>query len=315
MELAPTPELAPPTSLHKIFIGPQGLRAGWGSALFLALPVSFAVLGRLVAHYYPLLAPQSNKPIEMRPGITLGSEAFLFGLCAVTALLISFIEKRPFSSYGLAMPRALPDFATGFFWGFVMLSVLIGGLFATHTITFQGLALRGLPALGYAIYWAAGFLFVGLFEEFFFRGYLQSTLTRGLTGRRPRDTAFWISAVVYSVIVFAWTHTSNGGETPWGIAAVGLAGITFAFALFRTGTLWWAIGFHTSWDWAQSFFYGTPDSGNLARGHFLATTPTGNPLLSGASAGPEGSLLVIPTLLLTCLVIHLTLPRRIYTNE
>ena len=94
---------------------------------------------------------------------------------------------------------------------------------------------------------------------------------------------------------------------------MGLAGAVFAFSLYRTGSLWWAIGFHTSWDWAQSFLYGVPDSGTMVQNHLYATHPFGNPLLSGATTGPEGSLLVLPTLLLVALVIHLTLPRRDYS--
>jgi membrane protease YdiL (CAAX protease family) len=308
-------EIPQPTPLQRIFLGPRGLRAGWGIALFSALPVALYILSLLLMRYFPLLVQQPKGPQEMRPGVTLLSEAFAFAVFVVIAFLISFIEKRPFRRYGLDLTRALPDFATGFAWGFVMLSALVAALYFTHAIAFHGLALHGLPTLAYAFYWAAAFLFVGLLEEFLFRGYLQYTLTRGLTGIVPHGVAFWISALVFSVGLFAWTHTSNGGETAWGIFAVALAGVTFVFSLYRTGTLWWAIGFHAAWDWAQSYFYGTPDSGNLARGHLLATNPTGHPLLSGATAGPEGSVLVIPTLLLTCLIIHLTLPRRIYTSD
>jgi hypothetical protein len=69
---------------------------------------------------------------------------------------------------------------------------------------------------------------------------------------------------------------------------------------------------HTSWDWAQSYFYGTPDSGTISQGHLIASHPIGAKFLSGGPDGPEGSVLVIPALLLVALVIHLTLPRRNY---
>ena len=107
-------------------------------------------------------------------------------------------------------------------------------------------------------------------------------------------------------------HLGNKGETAPGIFAVGLAGAVFAFSLYRTGSLWWGIGIHTSWDWAQTYFYGTADSGLIAVGHLFNTRATGPVLLSGGSVGPEGSVFVIPTLLLVALVIHLTLPKRTY---
>lgn len=80
--------------------------------------------------------------------------------------------------------------------------------------------------------------------------------------------------------------------------AVGLFGLTFIFSLWRTGSLWWAIGAHTSWNWAQSFLYGVRDSGNMIRYHLLASRPIGKPLLSGGTTGPEGSIFVLPTLAL-----------------
>jgi uncharacterized protein len=161
-------------------------------------------------------------------------------------------------------------------------------------------------------------LFVGLLEEFWFRGYLQFTLARGIAGiacaygcgkGRARQTGFWTSAAVMCFF-FVLSHTGNQGESPLGILSAAIAGMVFAFSLYRTGSLWWAIGFHTAWDWTQSYLYGVADSGAMVRGHLLSAVPVGLPLLSGGAAGPEGSIFVIPTLLLVALVIRLTLPRR-----
>jgi membrane protease YdiL (CAAX protease family) len=91
-----------------------------------------------------------------------------------------------------------------------------------------------------------------------------------------------------------------------GLLQVFIVGMVFAYALFRTGSLWWAIGFHMAWDWAQSFLYGVPDSGNVSIGRLFQTHFAGKPLLSGGSDGPEGSLLCIPVFLLMILVIRFT---------
>ncbi len=315
------PETSP---RNHIFFGDDGLRAGWSIALFLAPFLTLFGLALLALHYH--LLPGSSRshstgPIQLTPTLAIAGEGIQFTLFAIAALAMSLIERRSFARYGLTLRRMLPDFAAGLAWGLLMLSLLIGTLRLTHHLSFDGLALHGLPALTYALQWAFAFLLVGLFEEFLFRGYLQFTLARGIAGivrtLSPENThahliSFWLSAFLLSGCVFAYTHTSNNGENPAGILAVALAGSVFAFSLWRTGSLWWAIGFHTAWDWAQSYLYGTPDSGNLVQGHLLATHPTGSPLLSGGSAGPEGSLFVIPTLLLAGLVIHLTLPRRDY---
>jgi hypothetical protein len=80
--------------------------------------------------------------------------------------------------------------------------------------------------------------------------------------------------------------------------------------LWRTGSLWWAIGVHTSWDWAQSFLYGVADSGLMTQHHLLATHPVGKPILSGGTTGPEGSIFAIVVLCLVAVIILLTLPGR-----
>jgi len=49
---------------------------------------------------------------------------------------------------------------------------------------------------------------------------------------------------------------------------------------------------------AETYFYGAADSGMVASGHLLKTTPMGNALWSGGTDGPEGSLLVLGIILL-----------------
>jgi hypothetical protein len=104
-------------------------------------------------------------------------------------------------------------------------------------------------------------------------------------------------------------HTQNAGESPVGLFAAGLIAMVFCLSLWRTGSLWWAIGFHTAWDWAQSYFYGVADSGSIAEGHLFATHPVGRPIFSGGTTGPEGSILIFPVVTLAIIIIFLTLPR------
>ena len=321
----PAPSEPEKPTLRRLFFGDDGLRAGWSVLLFLVLVGVFIALTALaIKHFHLLPKPAKMKPDEqavMRPRVSTIGELLQFCGFAVPALIMALIERRPFARYGLALRRALPDFVAGLFWGFTAMSALVGALLLTHGIAFEGFLLHGTVALLYALKWGLVFLLVGLAEEFLFRGYLQYTVARGVAGimratssstRDPHAISFWITAFLFSICLFALAHTGNGGENAIGLLQVALAGTVFAFSLYRTGTLWWAIGLHTAWDWAQSYFYGTPDSGNLAVGHLLASHPVGSRLLSGGPDGPEGSLLGIPALLLVGLVIHLTLPKRNY---
>lgn len=311
-----TDTIAPRRSgLGYIFIGDEGLRAGWSLLLFI---VFASLIGIALAAVLPHGTP--DRPgTPATPLKTIRTEVIGFGVVAVASLLVSLIERRPFTRYGLRRERALPDLLIGMAWGIAMLSLLVALLWVSGGIAFQGVALSGSDILGYGAAWFVAFTLVGLFEEYLTRGFLQYTLARGVAGivsaltpssTRARTIGFWVAAAVCSIGLFTVPHAFNTGETAMGLVSVALAGLTFVYVLYRTGSLWWAIGFHATWDWMQSYFYGTSDSGLVVQGHLLQSHPAGAALLSGGDTGPEGSILVVPVLALTILIIHRTLPRR-----
>ena len=126
--------------------------------------------------------------------------------------------------------------------------------------SFGTLSLAGAALVKFAVLWAVGFVMVGIFEEFLFRGYVQFTLSDGI--------GFWPSAVLLSAL-FGAVHLGNPGEGWVGALSVMLFGIFSAFTLQRTGSLWFAIGFHAATDYAETFIYSVPDSGMLASSHLL----------------------------------------------
>jgi len=141
------------------------------------------------------------------------------------------------------------------------------------------------------------------------RGFLQFTLARGIAGvltwlgrgAQSRAAGFWTAALILSFL-FGYGHLNNPGESPLGLVNAGLAGLLFCVALWRTGSLWWPLGFHLSWNWAQTFLFGTANSGTRPPFHLLTTGPVGRTLLSGGSTGPEGSILIVPLLLAVAVI-------------
>jgi membrane protease YdiL (CAAX protease family) len=115
--------------------------------------------------------------------------------------------------------------------------------------------------------------------------------------KRAESSGFWQAAWVTSTL-FGYVHTGNSGENWIGIFSAAAIGFVFVVSVRVTGSAWWAMGCHAAWDWAETYFYGTADSGLAASGHYLTTTPSGNVLWSGGADGPEGSLLILPVLLL-----------------
>ena len=155
-----------------------------------------------------------------------------------------------------------------------------------------------------------------MFEEYLNRGYLQYTLTRGLAGfyrgafktRHGVALGFWTSAVVMST-QFGLGHRTNPGESPIGLLTAAFVAMVFCLSLWRTGSLWWAIGFHAAWDWSESFLYGVADSGLMVQHHLLASYSVGKPMLSGGATGPEGSIFILAIMALVIVIILFTLPR------
>jgi hypothetical protein len=283
-----------------LFRGPNGVRAGWRALLFLVLLVAITAGSLLLSRglLRHIVAGARGTGLGAPPLLMALLESIQLGSVVLATFIMSRIEHRSITSYGLADREGGRHLALGLLWGFVALSVLIGLLAMTGHLAFDGLLLHGTPALTYAVKWGCVGLEVALFEELTFRGYLQSTLTRGM--------GFWPTAVLLSA-GFGAAHMGNSGERTIGLASAGAIGLVFCLALWRTGSLWWPIGFHAAWDWAESYFYGTPDSGMLTRGRLFATHPTGSPLWSGGSVGPEGSVLVLVTIAgVACALVALT---------
>ena len=286
--------------------GRRALGAGWGILLFVGLCAG-GYFGVDALHLLPSAPdPVPGQPApELPPLQSIMGESVLFAIVAFATLILGQVEQRPVGVYGLGGSNRLRLFVHGLASGLVMLSLLVLVLWRADLLIFDRLALVPAAIPTYAVVWATGFVIVALFEETFLRGYLQFTLARGCSAIFRRFTTvargdrfgFW-SAGLILCIVFALGHGHNAGESPFGLLAVGLFGLTFVFSLWRTGSLWWGIGAHTSWNWVQSFLYGVGNSGNMVSHHLLASHPNGPILLSGGATGPEGSLYVLPTLVL-----------------
>jgi uncharacterized protein len=272
-----------------------------------------------VAHFSHLL-PQ--KGADLTPGLTFLGESVTFLAALLVTWIMSKIEKRPNSVYGLGGKRPLPNFLAGLAWGVTCLSLLVLTLWKTGLLVFDGRLLFGARVLHYGAFWLLSFLAVGLLEEYLTRGYVLFTLTRGLAGiyswlfksRHSKALGFWTAALCLSIF-FGLGHRKNPGESPIGLLSAGLVSLVFCLSLWRTGSLWWAIGFHASWDWAQSFLYGVADSGLVAQHRLVATHVFGKSLMSGGATGPEGSIFILPILALISFIIIFTLPRVNYQSD
>lgn len=305
-----------------LLLGRYGVRAGWSILVFVMLAaLTFFALSLASAIFIDVFhhaaTPPSSHTIEshiVRPGGLLLEELSLFLAVLLPSWLLARIEHRPLAVFGLGRQR-LADALRGAATGLLCMSLLIAAMQRCHALAIEGVVLHGTAVLSYGLRWLLVFILVALAEEYLTRGYLLFTLTRAFVDlgerawpQQARATAFWLASLIMST-VFALLHLDNRGESLGGIVMVFGAGMLFCYGLWRTGSLWWSVGFHALWDWSQSFLFGVPDSGSLSAGRLLATHPVGRAWLSGGTDGPEASLLVAPVLLLAALLLRYTTTR------
>jgi uncharacterized protein len=273
--LPPSP--SSPNRTHRIFFGQDGLRPAWRIFLYLGMGI---ILFLILASFGRLISGQGSGRLWRE----LFIEATLALACLVPAYVMAAIEKRPFSSYGFARARGVGRlFAVGLLWGILALSGLMLLLWMVGVFSYGSLSLGGPRILRFALFWGFFFLVVSVFEEFTFRGYSQFTLAQGI--------GFWPAAGVLSFIFGGLHLLGNVGESAVGSLCAALIGLFFCFTLRRTGSLWFALGMHASWDWGESYLYSVPDSGAKVAGHLLNSSFHGSRWLTGGSVGPEGSVL------------------------
>jgi membrane protease YdiL (CAAX protease family) len=277
---------------------PFGAPPRWGRSdrarLLIWLIISFLAPSLLLLLLRIPLSPEGSI-LSVRTELPAKGVMALFALFGTW--VISRIENRPLSDFG-APPRQIfgRRFWEGCVWGFALLSAILGFLHVTGHFQIDAIALTGARAYRCAFGWALVFLAVAIQEEFAFRCYFLFSFARRFS--------FWPAAIILSLL-FGGAHLFNPGENVFGILHVFMVGFFFCLTIRRTGTLWFA----------ESFFYGTPDSGLVSVGHYLNTSYRGPAWLTGGSAGPEGSVVAVFGLLLVALLIHLRFPKAIYPDR
>jgi uncharacterized protein len=325
---------APYNDLKWIFVGPRGLRAGWSVLIFFALLIGFmAGLGFLFARLHLVsrgaFTPKTAIFSELFQLIALIAtvailalierrsifdynlrgprrvvrffSGFVIGFLALSTL-VGGLAAGHWLSFGPASLSGSAIVKYALVWAAVFLMV---GCFEEGTMRCY---LQYTFSRGLNFWWAVGvigslcvLLLWRTKGEAAWGVYIIALL--GLVPclllhlNRASSSGFWQAAWLTSTL-FGAAHTGNNGENWIGIFAAALIGFVFCVSIWVTGSAWWAIGCHAAWDWAETYFYGTADSGFVAPGHLFSTKPAGNPLWSGGADGPEGSLLVIPVVLL-----------------
>jgi hypothetical protein len=320
------------------FVGSQGLRAGWSVLIFfILLGLIGAAVGFVFIHFHIVdLSQMDHLTASLAAREKLMEVLALVGAMSAMALIEGRRSLLAFNLSGpRRIPHFLSGLVAGIAALSALVGAMAwGGWLHFGLVALSGAEIIRYGAIWAAAFLLVGCVEEGMFRGFLqftlTRGInfwwalgtvsllciqlLYKNKGNGAWGiyaiallglfpclmlhiRKSPRSGFWQAAWVTSTL-FGYIHVGNNGENWIGIFAAALIGFVFCVSVRVTGTAWWAIGCHAAWDWAETFFYGTADSGMVAPGHYLTTSTSGNALWSGGADGPEGSLLVLGVILL-----------------
>ena len=281
--------------LITLFLGSQGLRAGWRFLLFaLGIQLGEALIEGPLGTY---LARQLGISLGdlSAPALLLIEAAGLITVLLVTGVA-AILERRRIDSYGLPVSRAFGLlFWKGMLAGFLVVVFVGGAMVLSGGMQLHGLALVGTEVFSNAFLWLGAMVLVGLNEEYLFRGYALQSLWRG--------TGFWPAAIITTAI-FAGLHLTKPHENAIDIGMIFILGLALCLSVRRTGTLWWAVGWHTAFDFGQFFIIGTRNGGQSPVGHLFDVTFNGPAWINGGELGTEASLFMIPAAIVTFIYVQ-----------
>ncbi len=284
--------------MKNIFVDPHTsmLRAGWRIAafilIFLALNVSLTfIVGYILG--------------SLKGGGTLWFT--LLGFSATLAVYISrkYLEKSDMVSLGLKFNfAAIYDVVIGIAIGALIMAGMFYLLLSLDLIRFEGwswwsvgenmsgqFSMAVLP-VALAMVWR--FCVVAWWEELVFRGLLIQNITKGLGVN-------W--AILISTLIFSFIHSNNPNATPLSTLLIAFITFKLVYAYFKTGQLWLPMGLHLGWNFFQASVFGFASSG-ITSPSLINQSAIGPDHLSGGSFGAEGSIYILPFVLISIILIH-----------
>ncbi len=281
-----------------MFVREGRLRSGWRVALYLVAARLFEFIGVILfglALGFVLVsqgAPQSElrariaeyfrNPLDF-PAVVLSFEAErALIILAVIWVFRRLIDKRPVGDLGFQL---LPGWWRELIAGFVFVIIAWGVIFALSLalgaatiVDFQWSRAIGALTAGLTFN-----LLVGLAEESDARGYILQNLAEGIH--------FW-PAVIVSSIYFGALHLLNPGAGIFSTLGIFFAGVLLAMGYYLTRSLWFPIGMHAAWNFAEGPLFGFPVSG-LNMGGMFHLNIAGPEWLMGGAFGPEAGALAV----------------------
>lgn len=152
---------------------------------------------------------------------------------------VCFFLKHPVTGFPIRAQRWARLLTTGLAIGALCHADYDTGHLAlgSASIAPSGQTIAG--ALGNGSWWLVLDFLGALGEEILGRAVILTTVEHFLGSR---------GAVLVSGIMFSGLHLDNPGASPLWLLPLFLQGTVLAYAVFRTRSLWWSVGYHTGWN-------------------------------------------------------------------
>lgn len=283
-----TTNSTPPTLKRTLFAPDSKLRLIWRVVIFFAAGIILVSILGLALEFVA-------KSLNLAPGLTASNIALgelgNFAVAVICTGIFAIYERRRIDSYGLPISRAFSrQTFEGAAAGVIMAGAVAGGMIALGGMQIRALSLHGSEPVISALAWLGATICVGIAEELWFHSYLQVTLWKSI--------GFWPASIVLALIFAAAHYFFKPGENIWDVITLVSLSLLVSYSLLRTGTLWFAVGFHIAFDYMQFFVIGTPNGGQVPVGRLLDVTFIGPAWINGGVLGTEASFLMYPAIVL-----------------
>ena len=281
--------------IAQAFVSEGKLRPLWRGIIYFVIG-TYALFPLLTAATAPI-AQALHIPETLNPAAIAFSEIQNFIVALVMTALFAAYEGRSIDSYGLPVNRAFGrNTWEGMVAGVALAGVVALGMLAFGGMQIHGFATTGLPLLLSAIAWLFANVCVGVAEEFWYRAYFLQTMWKAL--------GFWPGATVVALAFASDHYFFKQGENVWDVITLVSLSLLMSYSVLRSGTLWFAVGFHIAFDYMQLFIIGTPNGSLIPVGRLLDVTFQGPAWLTGGVLGTEASFLMYPAIALLWLYVQ-----------
>jgi membrane protease YdiL (CAAX protease family) len=210
----------------------------------------------------------------------------IVAIFAVYYFFFKHYERRNIDE--LSIKRFVPDTLSGFFSGFLSISLVIGILYV-----FGYYLVDATNAWSVLLLPLAAITLFALVEEIVFRGIMY---------RITEDSLGTVLALLITSLPFGIFHIFNDYANVYSILGATLLGFLLGILYTLTRSLWVPVFVHAGWNYAQVVFVSNVSSVTDYKGLFESRLE-GPSLLVGGRFGIEDSIITIVLLIVLCGVV------------